>query len=169
MKRTTGIKRFLLAGGIALAVAAGIGPSLAWDSFSTRWWIDPDVIERVGLTELQIDQIDRIAFDWKEQKIDLKADVERAELDVWRLLDRDVIDEAAAEKAVEEMVEARCALERGEQEHRLEVAKVLTREQRQELMRMKEEFKLKMMKKWKRSSERSKKESGPTGKDPSSP
>jgi Spy/CpxP family protein refolding chaperone len=169
MKRTTGIRRFLVAAGLAAALAAGIAPSIAWDSFSTRWWIDPDVIERVGLTELQIDQIDQIAFDWKEQKIDLKAEVERAELEVWRLLDRDVIDEEAAEEAVDEMVDARCALERGEQEHRLEVAKVLNREQRQELMRMKEEFKLKMMKRWKRSSERSEKESGPTGKDPSSP
>ena len=171
MRQTVALRRsaWVVAALAAAVLAAGVPATPAWDSFSIRWWTDADVIERLGLTKTQIEQIDAIAFDWKEQKIDLKAEVERTELEVWRVLDEDVIDQAAAETAIDRMVDARCALERAEQEHRLAVAQVLTREQRRELMRMKEEFKHKMMRKWKRSSKQSKKELGPSGTDPSSP
>lgn len=150
---------------VGLVLAGGLTSSLAGGTLSGRWWTQPKLVERLGLTEAQVEKIDELAFDWKEQKISLKAEVERAELEAWRVLNQERIDEAEAEAVLDRMVDARCELLRGEGRHRLEVAKLLSLEQRQELMRIKDEVK-RRLRSWRHAP---RKKLGPTGTDPSSP
>lgn len=101
-----------------------------------RWWTQPRVIEGLGLTQGQIDAIDDLAFAWQEKKIALEADAKRAGLELRRVLSEDPLDEGAADAANERLAEAKCAILRGDQVHRLEIAKLLSLDQRQKLERL---------------------------------
>lgn len=122
---------------LLLAVALLAPPALAQggDGLKGRWWTIPRVIERLGLTPEQVDAIDEISFTKSESEIGLRADLQKANLSLLRLIDDPDLDEAAVDAAIDRVVSIRCDMARTELRARLDIAKVLTREQRMAIQR----------------------------------
>ncbi len=120
-------------GSVALAQDKGMTPAADDGSDGPgmgRWWSNPRVAERLGLTAEQKKRIQDIVFKSGERMVDMRAQKEKARLEMLRLLGADALDDAALEKALDRSAQAQCALEREMLSARLDVARVLTREQR---------------------------------------
>ncbi|GAB4373331.1 MAG: hypothetical protein Kow0062_10340 [Acidobacteriota bacterium] len=126
--------RLLLFVPAVLLLAATFAPALAADDpFGGRWWTRPRVVERLGLSESQVQQIERISYEHQDRILELRAELARANLALGRLLEAEKIDDKALADAIDRVVEARCALARSELESRAAVARVLELPQRRML------------------------------------
>lgn len=111
-------------------LAQEIDPASPAPLFEGRWWTMPRVIALLNLSPEQTKRIDEIQYQANGRTIDFKASLEKARLDVARLLQSDAIDDAALDRTVERLVQAQAAIYREETARRIEIARVLTREQR---------------------------------------
>ena len=106
-----------------------------------KWWEDPRVASRVGITEEQQGQIRNVVFAHARRMIDLKADVEKAGLDLAGSVDQKVFDPAPVRAAYAVFQTARQKLENERFEMLLEVRQVLTYEQWQKIEEIKRRMK----------------------------
>jgi Spy/CpxP family protein refolding chaperone len=114
-----------------LAQGAGRGGAKpAEDPVTPSWWSSPDVIERLGLKPDQRKRIEEAVFRSSERLVDLRAEKEKAHLEMGRQLVADTLDDAALEKSINRTAEAQCALEKAQIALRVDIARILTREQR---------------------------------------
>ena len=104
-----------------------------------RWWSNPQIAERLGLTPQQAEEIEAIAFGTGEKMIDLRAQRDKAQLELQRLLNQDDVDESGVERALRRLEEAQCGIVALETRSRIEIALRLDRDQREKLMRRFEE------------------------------
>ena len=85
-----------------------------------RWWNRPKVIERLKLTVDQRKAMDGILLAHREKLIDLRASVERVELEMEPLISADQPDEARILSQIDKVAQARaerkgeCALSAGD-------------------------------------------------------
>jgi len=98
------------------------------------WWDSPQIKTELGLTPEQQTAIETIVFDAGEKMIDIRAATERARLELTRALAADPIDEAAARKAIDGLVDAESAGARLRHTARFDIARILSKEQRMALM-----------------------------------
>jgi len=101
-----------------------------------RWWNNPRMIERLKLTDDQRKAMDQILFDHREKLIDLKANLERAELAMQPLLSADQPDRPAIEAQIDKVVAARADLERANARFLLDIRVKLTPDQWKQLKDM---------------------------------
>lgn len=122
---------------VALAVA---GSALAWgpDLPPGKWWENPQLVERLGLTAEQREQIRDRVFEHARAMIDLDADVKRSELRLKQLGDMDELRVEELRAAFAVFQTARHRLEAERFEMLLSVAQLLTPAQRQELQQLRE-------------------------------
>jgi Spy/CpxP family protein refolding chaperone len=99
------------------------------------WWKDTRIAQQLNLSSEQRKKIDERIYQSGQRMIDLRADAEKAQLQLSRLLAADVLDEGAVEKALEQVTGAHCALERERNLARVDIARFLTKEQRLTLAR----------------------------------
>ena len=119
---------------LSVAILMAATPSLTLAAPEAgRWWTNPRIIDRLALSDAQVDALDKLMFESGERTIDLKAALDKANLKLGRLLEQDPLDTAALDAATDRLVEIRCALFREELLTRTEVAKVLDLEQRNKL------------------------------------
>lgn len=116
----------LCLGGLGWAQNPPANPSSA----EVQWWTEPRLAERLDLTAGQSKAIEQIVFASEQRMIDLRAALEKARLDLGRLLTAETIDEKTARVVLQKMDDAECAMARERSRTRLEVALVLNREQR---------------------------------------
>ena len=64
-----------------------------------KWWQNPDVVSKVGLSDAQITQLDQVFYNHKMKLIDYGADMEKQDLKLQNLLDADQPDEGAGKRA----------------------------------------------------------------------
>jgi Spy/CpxP family protein refolding chaperone len=69
--------------------------------------MSPERLKHLGATDAQLEALEKIHFDAKEKSIDLRANVEKAQLALDRLLQNDTSDESATMKAVDALNQAR--------------------------------------------------------------
>ena len=100
------------------------------------WWTSPHLQAQLGLTAEQEKAIQSIMFSSGEKMIDVRAAVDKARLEMVRVLSADTIDDAAAKKAIDRLVDAECAATRLRHVSRIDVAKVLTKAQRAQLTQL---------------------------------
>jgi len=98
-----------------------------------RWWTNPRVVDRLGLKEQQVSAIDEIMYDSGQKMIDLKASMEKTNLQLGRMLARETLDEKALNAAIDRLAEIKCLITREELSTRYAIAKVLNLEQRTKL------------------------------------
>lgn len=124
---------------IVIAMLAVVGPVTARDVDLPpgRWWEDPRVVERIGLTEGQQTRIREIVFERARRMIDLKAEVDKAGLDLATSVDQREFDPGPVRAAYAVFQSARHKLENERFEMLLEVRLVLTYEQWQRIEDMK--------------------------------
>ena len=128
---------------IIIAVLAVAGPLAAneFDLPPGKWWENPRLVNHIGLVDEQQDQIRGIVFQHARRMIDLKADVDKAGLDLAESVDQQVFDPAPVRAAYAVFQTARQKLENERFEMLLEVRLVLTYEQWQKIEEIKQRMK----------------------------
>jgi len=94
-----------------------------------RWWNDPVVIDKLKLTDDQRKSMDQILFQHREKLIDLRANVQKAELEMEPLMHEDQPNEGKIVAQIDKIAAARAELEKGNARFLLELRGKLTPEQ----------------------------------------
>lgn len=113
----------------ALFVAVLAGPALTQPPRAYFPWWDSEVARDISLTGAQRDRIKEVQQKFRDQMIDQRAALEKAEARLEDVYDDDSIDEARASAAIEDLIAARGAMTRSLTLMSLELRKVLTAEQ----------------------------------------
>jgi len=84
-----------------IAVLAVAGPLAAndFDLPPGKWWENPRLVNQIGLTDEQQDQIREVVYQHARLMIDLKADVDKAGLDLAESVDQQEFDPAPVRAA----------------------------------------------------------------------
>lgn len=149
--KVSGIRRITAAAIVATAAAAGAqgfggggpdgGPGPMMNrppmqrtfghmGFEGRgWWNNPRIIERLKLTDDQRKGMDSILLQHREKLVDLRANLEKAELAMQPLMDADTPNDAAIIAQIDKVVQARADLERANSRFLLAIRDKLTVDQ----------------------------------------
>jgi Spy/CpxP family protein refolding chaperone len=102
-----------------------------------RWWERPRIAEKLALTAEQKARLESIAMTSAKTMIDLKAEVEKAELDLKGAADTEPLAAARIREAFKVLQQARSRLETERFEMLLKDREVLTTEQWHQLQELK--------------------------------
>jgi len=94
-----------------------------------RWWNNPKVVERLKLTDEQRKAFDGILLAHREKLIDLRANVEKAELEMEPLMSAEPPNEAGILAQIDKVAQARAELEKANARFLLAIRNKLTPEQ----------------------------------------
>jgi periplasmic protein CpxP/Spy len=114
---------------------AGLGPRLP----AGTWWENPRVVEALQLTAEQQGQIADLVYQHALKMVDLKATVEKSELELKARVDRSELDASAVRAAFGTFQGARAALETERFEMLLGVRQLLSPQQWQALQGLRRE------------------------------
>lgn len=93
------------------------------------WWNNPRMIEQLKLTDDQRKAMDEILLQHREKLIDLRANLEKAELAMQPLMSADTPNDAAITAQIDKVVAARAELERANARFLLAIRDKLTADQ----------------------------------------
>ncbi len=118
---------------------AGLGPMMnrppmqrAFGPMGTGgrgWWNNPRMIEQLKLTDDQRKAMDAILLEHREKLIDLRANLEKAELTMEPMMSADPPNDAAITAQIDKVVAARAELERANARFLLAIRDKLTADQ----------------------------------------
>jgi len=94
-----------------------------------RWWNNPRIIEALKLTDGQRKEMDAILLDHREKLIDLRAAVDKAELEMEPLVQADQPNETAILAQIDKVAQARADLEKANARFLLALRAKLTPDQ----------------------------------------
>jgi len=94
-----------------------------------RWWNNPRVVERLKLSDDQRKAFDQILLDHREKLIDLRGNVEKAELQLEPLVRDDQPNESAILAQIDKVAQARAELEKANARYLLALRSKLTPDQ----------------------------------------
>jgi protein CpxP len=77
-----------------------------------RWWNDPALIEKLKLSDDQRKAMDQILLDHREKLVDMRAAVEKAELEMEPLMQDDQPNESRILAQIDKLAQARAELEK---------------------------------------------------------
>jgi Spy/CpxP family protein refolding chaperone len=97
------------------------------------WWGRPEIRRDLNLTPQQERQIQAAVKQFRPHLIDVRADVEKAEIELQTQFNRDPVDAARANQAIGRLIEARSDLTRTLSELSLKLRMVLSEQQWQQL------------------------------------
>ncbi len=120
------------------------------------WWNNPGIIERLKLTDDQRKGMDAILLQHREKLIDLRANLEKAELTMQPLMGADTPNDAAITSQIDKVVQARAELERANARFLLAIRDKLTADQWKQIQTVQQE----------RGSERWRRDGGPGMRGP---
>jgi len=98
-----------------------------------KWWENPDVVSKLGLSDSQVTQLNQVFYDHKMKLIDYGADMEKQDMRLQNLLDADQPNEAQVGSQVDQVLAARSKIEREYTMMNLALRKVLTVDQWKQL------------------------------------
>lgn len=98
-----------------------------------RWWNNPKLVERLKLTDEQRKAMDDILQQHREKLIDLRASVEKAEVEMEPLMRDDQPNEAKILAQIDKVAQARAELEKGNARFLLAIRSKLTPDQWKQL------------------------------------
>jgi Spy/CpxP family protein refolding chaperone len=94
-----------------------------------RWWNSPEMIEKLKLTDDQRKAMDAILLQHREKLVDLKGNVEKAEIEMEPLMRDDQPNEAKIVAQIDKVAQARAELEKANARFLLALRGKLTPEQ----------------------------------------
>ena len=100
------------------------------------WWSKPVVARQLNLTNVQRQQIRATVVQFRPHLIDIRAEVNKAEIDLQAEFDHDPVDQAKANQAIERLIAARADLTRTLSQMSLKLRTVLTEQQWRDLQRL---------------------------------
>jgi Spy/CpxP family protein refolding chaperone len=97
------------------------------------WWKDPQIRQKLQLSDEQRQKIEKIARDQEIQAIELRAAVEKQDALLREMMESDSPDQAQALAQADKLSQARAQLEKSHVETMLAIRRVLTTEQAKKL------------------------------------
>lgn len=94
-----------------------------------RWWNNPRIVAALKLTDDQRKAMDAILLEHREKLIDLRASLEKAELEMQPLMSADEPNEDAILSQIDKVAQARAELEKANARFLLAIRAKLTPEQ----------------------------------------
>lgn len=108
----------------------GHGPMMRFGrGWMGQWWRNPEVAQRIGLTDQQTQQLDKISQDARLKMIDLRANLERQQVILGPMLQAYHPDEAQVLAQVDKVSQARAAMSKARIQTMLATRNVLSEEQ----------------------------------------
>ena len=98
-----------------------------------RWWNDPAMVEKLKLSDDQRKAMDKILLDHREKLVDMRAAVEKAELEMEPLVQDDSPNEVKILAQIDKVAQARAELEKANARFLLAIRGKLSPEQWKEL------------------------------------
>jgi hypothetical protein len=118
---------------LMLLVAGSLGAQMPKGIYA--WWGRPEIRRDLRLTPQQQRQIQATVREFRPHLIDIRAEVEKAEIDLQAQFDHNPVDPGKANLAIDHLIAARSDLTRTLSELSLRLRMVLTEQQWQELQR----------------------------------
>ena len=115
-----------------------------------RWWNNPKVIDQLKLTDDQRKDMDQILLQHREELIDMRASVEKAELAMEPLLNVDQPNEQAVLAQIDKVAQARAELEKANARFLLALRAKLTPDQYKQLQSWRSQLHNRPMRQWRR-------------------
>jgi len=106
-----------------------MGRAFGPEGGSKGWWNNPRIAEKLKLTDDQRKSMDAIMLAHREKLIDLRANLEKAELAMQPLMSADTPNDAAITAQIDKVVQARGDLERANARFLLAIRDKLTSDQ----------------------------------------
>jgi protein CpxP len=94
-----------------------------------KWWKNPELAQKIGLTDGQISKMEKIFQDHRLQLIDLHAALEKAEVVLEPMINADHPDEQQTLAQIDKVAQARANLEKSNARMLFAIRNVLTPEQ----------------------------------------
>jgi Spy/CpxP family protein refolding chaperone len=91
-----------------------------------EWWKDSELVQKLHVSDDQVQKIDKIAQAHEIQAIDLRADLEKQDAALRFQMESDPPDEAQVLAQIDKVTQARAKLEKSQVEMVLAVRRVLT-------------------------------------------
>ncbi len=132
------MKRMMMT--VVLLFAAAAAGAADFNVPHGKWWENERVIQRIGLTEAQQQEIGDLVYQHALRMIDLNAGVKKAEFELGDLVDRDEFDSAAVRKAFSSFQAAKQKLENERFEMLLAVRGTLSAEQWRSLLEIRRQL-----------------------------
>jgi Spy/CpxP family protein refolding chaperone len=98
-----------------------------------HWWNNPAMVEKLKLTDAQRKQMDEILLQHREKLVDLRGNVEKAELEMEPLMRDDQPNEGKILAQIDKVAQARAELEKANARFLLAIRGKLTPEQWKQL------------------------------------
>ncbi len=118
-----------------ILLAAACAPAQSPDQFA--WWDSP-VVQNLNLNPDQQQQIRSVVREYRDQLIEQRAAVQKAEGNLIDFMNEDKVDEAKARNAVDKVVAARADLMRTVSQMAIRLRVILTPQQWQRIQRRRE-------------------------------
>jgi len=94
-----------------------------------KWWKDSDLMRRIGVSDEQVQKIEKIFQDHRLELIDLHASLEKQEAILEPLIEADQPDESQVIAQIDKVAQARANLEKSNAQMLLAIRRVLTVDQ----------------------------------------
>ena len=94
-----------------------------------KWWLQPDTVKDLGLSETQVTQLNDSAIAGRKAEIELRAQTELSQVELDALMDRDPLDLKATEAAIDRFVQLHANFEKQRMLGLLHMRHILTKEQ----------------------------------------
>ena len=114
----------------------GMGPGMMGHGgmgMGGKWWKNSELVKKLGLSESQVQQIEKAFQDHRMQLIDLRATLEKQEITLQPLVDAERPDEAKVTAQIDKVAQARADLEKSNAKMLLAIRRILTVEQWKQL------------------------------------
>jgi Spy/CpxP family protein refolding chaperone len=102
------------------------------------WWKNSEIVSKLQLSEDQVKRIEKAFLDHRLKLVDLRADLEKQELQLGPLLDADRPDQQRVATQIDQITLARGRLEKENAMMMLDIRSVLTVEQWKKLQSLRE-------------------------------
>jgi Spy/CpxP family protein refolding chaperone len=94
-----------------------------------KWWKDSELMQKIGVSDEQVQRIEKIFQDHRLQLIDLHATLEKQEAILEPLVEADQPDESQVTAQIDKVAQARANLEKSNAQMLLAIRRVLTVDQ----------------------------------------
>ncbi len=111
-----------------------------------KWWKNPEVVQKLNLTDDQVNKIDSIFLNYMDKLIDLKAELEKKSLAFKSTIENDNFDRNTVLNLFDEIANLKVKVKRELFLMKLDIRDQLTPEQRATLKTLKKNFRKKMFK-----------------------
>ncbi len=160
--------RFLLVLAVAFAIAAPVFAQLP-ETPPGKWWKRPRVVQLLKLTAEQQDKLEAIFARNRRSFIDLKADVEKSQIDVEELVAKKDADPKKVSEAIDALEQARAKLRKSVAMMFLDQKAVLTQEQWAQFLERRDDWRRERMEDRRRGEMERRGGMGPPGQAPARP